>query len=60
MVKLKRTMTGLIFILCFTLISIVAVSGRTDIISNPQQDLEEISIEEKAVLEELFSFATNR
>ena len=54
MVKLKRSMTGLIFILCFTLISIVAVSGRTDIISNPQQDLEEISIEEKAVLEELF------
>lgn len=54
MVKLKRYMTGLILTLCFTFILIAAVSGQTDIISNPQQTLEDISMEEKAVLEELF------
>ncbi|MGI6086120.1 MAG: coiled-coil domain-containing protein [Acetivibrionales bacterium] len=54
MAKLKRSMTGLILILCFTLIFIAAVSGQTDTISNPRQTLEDISMEEKAVLEELF------
>ena len=54
MVKLKRYITVLLLVVCFTLIFIAAASGQTDIISDPRQSLEDITIEEKAVLEELF------
>ena len=54
MVKLKRYITGLILVLCFTLIFMAAASGQTDVITDPRQSLEDISMEEKAVLEELF------
>lgn len=52
MVKLKKLMTVLILISCFTFIA--AVSGQTDLVTSTQQNLEDISNEEKAVLEELF------
>ena len=52
MVKLKKLMTVLVLISCFTFIA--AAMGQTDIVSNTQKNLEEISNEEKAVLEELF------
>ena len=52
MVKLKKLMSVLILILSFTFIA--AAMGQIDIVSNTQQNLEDISIEEKAVLEELF------
>ena len=54
MVKLKRYITGLILVLCFTVIFIAAASGQTHVVSDPRQNLEDISNEEKAVLEELF------
>jgi len=54
MVKLKRYITGIVLVLCFALIFAAAVSGQTEINSDPRQSLEDISVEEKAVLEELF------
>jgi len=54
MVKLKRYITGLVLVLCFVLVFAAAVSGQTENNSDPQQSLEDISAEEKAVLEELF------
>lgn len=54
MVKLKKSITYLMLILCFTVTFVAAVSGQTDDISNPRQSLEDISAEEKVVLEELF------
>ncbi|NLX64662.1 MAG: hypothetical protein GX022_07825 [Clostridiaceae bacterium] len=54
MVKLKRYITGLVLVLCFVLAYAAAVSGQTELNSDPQKSLEDISMEEKAVLEELF------
>ena len=54
MTKLKKFMTVLILISSFTFLFIAAVSGQTDLVTSTQQNLEDISNEEKAVLEELF------
>ena len=54
MIKLRRYITGLILVLCFTVIFIAAASGQTHVVSDSRQNLEDISNEEKAVLEELF------
>lgn len=54
MAKLKKFMTVLILISSFTFLFIAAVSGQTDLVTSTQQNLEDISNEEKAVLEELF------
>jgi len=54
MVKLKKYITGLVLVLCFVLVCAAAVSGQTETDSDSRQSLEEISKEEKAVLEELF------
>lgn len=54
MTKLKKSTTGFILILCFFILCMAAVWGQTDILSNPQQDLANISIEERTILDELF------